>query len=166
MKVIGAQSPLSVGIVTQPFDPKSPNVRPADQYSSGQRCRTLVESLVIYLQRRYPATRIRVRNNASEPLTAIYSRIILANQTISGVSSFSVLAAVSGKGRVCVRRPFKENSSLEWVIARETQSATPNLIVFEPRDFLRSIDLVSVWERNSEGPDAVLEWFNGKKRVE
>jgi hypothetical protein len=87
----------SIGIVTQPFaDDESDNrtmqtfKTPLDR-SIGNRCRVVVEALVVHLQESFPQARISIHNGKNENVALAYTRMIMANQTIAAsMSSFAV----------------------------------------------------------------------------
>ena len=84
----------SIGILTQPFTTDSVQARSIDSESHiRDRCRTVVQALVEYIQERFPHARMRIHNTESIALT--YARMILAQQAISGISTFGVMPAAA-----------------------------------------------------------------------
>ena len=94
----------SIGILTQPFE-KTGGQQRADDGVNGDRCRIVVNGLVDYLTDRHPQARLRVHNQLNETMALSYARMILANQTIAGISSFGVFGPIANFGMGYVRKP-------------------------------------------------------------
>ena len=85
----------SIGIITQSFDPKLNRDR--DRYTT-RVCMNLTAVLGRYLHTHFPNATISVRNNKNETPATAYSRLVLANQSFSGLSTFSIFPAIASFG--------------------------------------------------------------------
>jgi hypothetical protein len=157
----------SIGIVTQPVRKVAQQRRKSDEGTvQRERCSILLDSLVEYLGQNFPrSTRITVRNDPSESVALAYARMIMANQTVAGMSSFSVFALVSGFGTGFLRRPGNPSGPYRWVDPRGDGStsgksvdqlvdnvvltAAPNVLLAPVNKFL--------WDTGRQ--DMVLSWF-------
>lgn len=62
------------------------------------RCKTLVYAFQDYLRERFPRANTTIRNESNESIALSFARMIMANQTIIGVSTFSKYPAVASFG--------------------------------------------------------------------
>jgi hypothetical protein len=96
----------TIGILTQPFDEDPQQSRQADSKAHVlDRCRTVVNALVDYIRERYPTALVSIPNDHTERITLSYLRMIMAQQAISGISSFGVMPAVATFGTGYIRTP-------------------------------------------------------------
>lgn len=151
----------SIGILTSPFDPEG-QIRPRDASELvRERCRIVVTSLVEYIQERFPAARLRVHNDATETVAVTYSRIIMANQTIVGISSFSVFPAIGSFGTGYLLKPDPHGPN-KWTTAPDISSIVDNVVIFEEPSIISVIQVRDLWK--ASGKEAILDWFwNGTK---
>mmetsp|Transcript_1786 Transcript_1786/g.2626 ORF Transcript_1786/g.2626 Transcript_1786/m.2626 type:complete len:447 (+) Transcript_1786:171-1511(+) len=84
----------TIGIITQSFDGKE-NREQDRQFVIF--CQELVGSLVTYIQGHFPKAIVSVRNVQETPALA-YARLVLANQTFAGMSTFSIFPAIASFG--------------------------------------------------------------------
>ena len=147
----------TIGILTQPFD-SSTQSRKAD---SGQykrdRCRTVVYSLVEYINARFPNASVRIHNEAGETIALTFARMIMANQTIAGISSFGVIPAVSTFGTGYIRKPDYHKAPNMWLINPRIDELTDNIILFDEPNKIMVGAMKGLWQ--NEGERGVLEWF-------
>jgi hypothetical protein len=147
----------SIGILTQPFDIGSQS-RIAD---SGQlkrnRCRTVVKSLVDYIESQYPKARVRVHNSVNESIALTYARMIMANQTIAGISSFGVLPAVASFGKGYIRFPDYVRGPNKWLLNPRIDELDHNIVLFREPKRISVSDMKDLWK--NEGANGVLAWF-------
>ena len=153
-----------IGILTQPFRQhnKAPlgSTRVVDRIDeSGPRCEIVVNAFVQYLRERFPnTTHITIHNH--EPLPLSYARIILANQSISAMSSFPVFAQVASFGQAFVRRPGNPSGPYQWVdhfpsmtrhchTNQDSHESTNPLVLFESRQVIPSQWIARLWSPSS-----------------
>ena len=86
----------TIGIITQSFDPDQ-NRKNRDEYTT-QQCHYLVQGLVHYLTRHFPNATVSVRNGHDETSAMDYARLVLANQSFSGLSTFSIFPSLASFG--------------------------------------------------------------------
>jgi len=86
----------SIGILTQPFE-KS-NARNVDKRKT-ELCREVVYALVDYLQEFAPNATISIHNGANETLPLAYARLVMANTSITSLSSFGIFPVVGTFGQ-------------------------------------------------------------------
>lgn len=145
----------SIGIVTLPFNVEHHRKQDASD-KANERCQVLVTSLVEYLTIHFPETRITVRNDP-EPLPVVFSRLVLANQTLmASFSTFSLLAVMATFGTGYV--PTPTNPRFQWIAdlggqnSRYVNSENEIVVLQEPL-----LSTGRLWK--SKGQDAVLEWL-------
>jgi len=91
----------SIGIVTAPF---SDTDRRKQDWGSGEMCRTLVSELVDYLRLHFPEARVRIRNDPSETIPEVMTRLILAKHNFCVRSSFCALPSMASYGTSYVQK--------------------------------------------------------------
>jgi hypothetical protein len=170
----------SIGIITQPFgnDNKSNNsrsnattsqVRWFDARNTTQdRCRTVVHALVDYIQVRHPRSRITIHNGPHETIALAYARMVMANQSIAGISTFGVFPVLSTFGTGYLHQPHGVPSVTSWLFAkhgnRSISQVVPNLHVIYDRQYMMVSDMKKLWQ--TSGSAGVLAWFTSDwKRV-
>lgn len=147
----------SVGISTQPYDGDTPQSRLIDfDPKILDRCRIVVTSFKDYLEERFPNARISIHNNANESVALAYTRMIMANQTIVGTSSFGVFPAIATLGTGYLRRPDFSHFPKYWVLDPAVDDLTSNVILFD-QPILMCHDVRQLWL--SQGAKGVLAWF-------
>jgi hypothetical protein len=146
----------SIGILTSPFE--GGQVR---KWDSGptirDRCVIVVSSFVEYIQKRFPNARVRVHNDAKETIAITYSRMIMANQTIVGISSFGVFPAIGTFGTGYLRRPDYHNAPNKWVLSPPIDELADNVVLFDEPKRIMAASIKELWE--TRGKEGVLEWF-------
>jgi hypothetical protein len=145
----------SIGILTQPFANDAPQVRFFDSFEhTRDRCRTVVVSLVDYIQERFPQAKISIHNNDSIALS--YARMILAQQAIVGISTFGVMPAVATFGTGYIRIPDDPGEVNQWLLLPRIDAMVDNVVFIEdtkvPVKYIQAL-----WQQ--EGEAGVLAWF-------
>jgi hypothetical protein len=152
----------SIGIVTQPF--KGQKRGTDGKQKNEQRCKIVVHALMDYLQDKFPNARISLRNNPSENIALSYARMIMANQTIAGVSSFPLVPAMATFGYGYIRKPT--SGVFGWLVAPpvDTMADTRSTIfLMDEPGILTSATLVKLWDKDADGEAKILEWFQNDK---
>jgi hypothetical protein len=156
----------TIGILTQPFCPKNANVVENQQRSldspNCERCEILVLALVEHLQSRFPRAKVSVRNNPSlETVALAYSRIVLANQSIAAMSTFSLFPMLGTFGTGYFLRPRGLDPSVwmshpDFSIDAVTHDRS-SIVLFDEKHILVAVKAKELWE--GHGSKAVLDWF-------
>jgi hypothetical protein len=151
----------SIGILTQPFG-EDTQTRSLDAKPIAQnRCRIIVMSLVDYIQERFPSSRIQIHNGPNETIALAYARMIMANQSIAGMSTFGVFPVLATFGTGYLRSP--RNRVNNWVLNPRIDELTDNVVLVEESEVIKVAALRELW--NTNGEEAVLAWFrNGTMR--
>ena len=160
----GAQS---IGIVTQPFEAKGMQQRREDA-NQGGRCKIVVHAFVDYLQERHPSAKIRIHNNADETLSLTYARMIMANQTIAGISSFGVFGPIANFGTGYVRKPDYPKAPNRWLLNfledERLHESSRDVVLFEAPVRLAVARVKSYWNNDPTGA-TLVEWFRNETLV-
>jgi len=148
----------SIGILTQPFDGNGAQGRKADADSKKRdRCRIVVHSLVQFIEERYPHAKVNIRNSEGETIALTYARMIMANQTIAGISSFGVLPAIATFGTGYLREPDYPSAPQRWLLHPRIDELAENVVLFKEPKFIKVEDMKDLWEKHGEA--GVLKWF-------
>jgi hypothetical protein len=152
----------SIGILTQPFQDKNnqqQRTQDAD-FTSRRRCRTLVVALKAYILRRNPTARVFIRNDPDETIALTYARMVMANQTVGTMSTFSAFPVVATFGTGYFLRPKKWSPNV-WMRNHPNMidelTGKPNLVLFDEESVLVGSQAADLW--NAQGVNAVLGWF-------
>jgi hypothetical protein len=145
----------SIGIITQPFAAKTEQRRSQDTGEIVRdRCRTVVLSLVEYIEERFPRAQVRIHNEESIALS--YVRMIVAKQAIVGLSTFGVMPAVSTFGTGYVRIPDSSSDVNQWLLLPRIDEMVDNVVfIKDPKIMVERMK--ALWEQ--EGEEGVLAWF-------
>jgi hypothetical protein len=141
----------TIGIITQSFDADSQSRDADDTQITRDRCRIVVTSLIEYLKVHYPNAQVNLHNSVSETIALTFARMIMANQTIGALSSFSLMPTLSTFG-LGYFRPWGGDN--HWLRIDEF---TSNVILFQERRIIKVKDMKSLWE--TKGEEGVLKWF-------
>lgn len=152
-----ASNVQSIGIVTQPFQINGQQ-RPAERVQMKlDRCRLVVTEFVGHLRKYFPRARITIRNDESETIALTYARMVMANQTISAISSFSVMPTLATFGFGYIRKPDFGKAPNRFLLHPNIEELVDNVkLIEEPR--LMAAEVNKMWGVN--GTD-VLNWFHG-----
>jgi hypothetical protein len=164
----------TIGILTQPFDVEADTTNQTEEvlpvqnrildfsdFLVKQRCRTLVFAFADHLKGRFPAAKVSIRNDYSETIAMAYSRIVMANQTIAAMSTFSVFPMVGSFGTGYYQYPRDADPSKwlrhwEYPLSRMSPDGT-GMVLFEESNLLLGSKARDLWD--AYGDDAVLKWF-------
>jgi hypothetical protein len=149
----------SIGILTQPFDIGSGARRSDSGQLVRNRCRIVVSSLVDYIKEQYPSARVRVHNSVNESIALSFARMVMANQAIAGISSFSVIPAVSTFGTGYVPFPDYIRGPNMWLINPRIDELADNVVLFYEPDRISVGDMKDLWKNGRKG---VLAWFRNE----
>jgi hypothetical protein len=156
----------SIGILTQPFADGG-QARGADASSAVRdRCRIVVTALVDYIQERHPKSRIRIHNGPEETIALAYARMIMANETIAGISTFGVFPVLSTFGRGYLRSPEYPTGRGPnmWTLKPRLDTLVNNLHLVVEKDRIMVADIRKLWETG--GKQAVVAWFKNEPATE
>lgn len=148
----------SIGIVTQPFD-KNAQTRnwDKDQYKK-DRCRIVVGDFVAYLQEIFPKARTRVHNSPDETIALTYARMIMANQSIAGISTFGVFPSIASFGTGYIRLPDEKSPTNRWLTNPRLDGLMSNLVLMEEPNILMVRQVSKLW-KEKDGQAKILAWF-------
>jgi hypothetical protein len=164
---ISSQTTRTIGILTQPLDTianESDAQKQARTLDSGneqllKRCRTLVYAFVDHLQERFPNAIITIRNDASETIALAYARMVMAQQVVGGMSTFSTFPIISSFGDGYYLRPRIVEPS-KWIVHPDypvTKMKPNNLKLFRESNIMIGSQTKDLWD--TYGDATVLEWF-------
>jgi len=144
----------SIGIATEPFGGAGQQ-RDADTDPIAQeRCRIVVNAMKDYIQHRFPESVVQIRNSQKESVGLTYARMILANQTFVGLSTFGFFPAIACFGQALIRRPSRRNLGAWLLIAKEMIDS--NIKFVDEDDWLPVAQVKLRW---GEDGREILEWF-------
>jgi hypothetical protein len=158
----------SIGILTQPFQSRDQDqTRPCDATDTTlDRCRTVVLALVDYLQQRHPNSRITIHNGPHETIALAYARMILAQQTLAGLSTFGIFPMLATFGTAYLHQPRGPQFVNGWLFHDAEQGsnvnstaipAAPHVHLTYEDDYIMVADIKRKWE--TQGADGVVAWF-------
>jgi hypothetical protein len=141
---------------------RATDVSSVNQY----RCRTVVLDFVAYLQDRFPKTRVRIHNSPNETIALTYARMVLANQTIAGITTFAVFPVIACFGTGYIRRPDKTSIENSWLVnprldhlMNNTTATTNNsLVLMKEPNILMARQIAKLW-KEPYGQEKILAWF-------
>jgi hypothetical protein len=149
----------SIGIVTESFDAKGQHRQADNGRVTRDRCRLVVDAFVEHLQQRFPNAQVRIRNGPEETVALAYARLIMANQTVTSLSTFAFFPAVAAFGKALVKRPSPKNLG-GWLVKLKSAGKAENIEFFDEPDWLSTKQCKRMW---GDDGSAVLQWFRGKK---
>ena len=147
----------TIGILTQPFDTDTQSRKADSSQYKRDRCRTVVYSLVEYIKTRYPDATVRIHNEVGETIALTFARMIMANQTIAGISSFGVIPAISTFGTGYIRKPDYNKAPNMWLVNPRIDELSANIVLFDEPNKIMVGQMKGLWQ--SQGEPGVLEWF-------
>ena len=137
----------TIGIVTAPFDPD--HLRKQDAHY-GLRCQELVEMFRDYLEDHAPWARVTIRNDPSETIPMVLSRLVLADRTSICIrSTFCVFPTLA---RFAQQRIFLEGG-VSYFVSNMTDD--PGLVLLKKRTtpYIYSHDIHKL------GWNKTIEWL-------
>jgi hypothetical protein len=165
----------TIGIVTQSFAPpsiQSQNNSGRQQISTLQirskdftdvvrdRCFIVVSALVDYIKQRHPDSLVSIRNGPRETIPSSYVRLIMANQTIAGLSStFGVFPTIATFGTGYLSSPERNQTAVRtsWMVEEFANQRVANILLVEGNPHAKVSTILRMWE--TQGADRVVEWF-------
>jgi hypothetical protein len=148
----------SIGIVTQPFD-TSGQYRKGDATAvKRERHRIVVMALVDFLEEKFPQARVTIHNGRSETIALAYARMVMANQTVVGITSFGVFPAIACFGTGYIRKPDFKKGPNKFLINPPIDQLADNVILIEEPNRLMAGTVRAMFKRPT-GQELVLEWF-------
>jgi len=84
-------------------------------HKTNNNCYTVLIDLKDYLNAAFPDARVTLRNTAKETQAIVYTRLIMANQTFGGATSFGALPVVATFGNGYLIEPRGSDSKNHWV---------------------------------------------------
>jgi hypothetical protein len=167
-----APNTTSIGILTQPFQSRdNDQTRPCDATDTTlDRCRTVVLALVDYLQQRHPHARITIHNGPHETIALAYARMILARQTLAGLSTFGIFPVLATFGTAYLHQPRGPQFVNGWLF-RDAEhgssnvnstviAAAPHVHLTYEDDYIMVADIKRKWE--THGAKDVVAWFRNE----
>lgn len=148
----------SIGIVTESFDSDAQHRGAEGGQVTRSRCRKVVGAFVDHLQERFPHTRVRIRNGKGETVALTYARMVMANQTIVGLSTFAFFPAIATFGQALIRKPSKTDLG-GWLLKARIEEKLDNIVMVEEPDWLPTAKCKRMW---GEDGSAVLDWFRSE----
>jgi hypothetical protein len=148
-------SATRIGIVTSPFD-KIGHFREWDlTKNTGDRCRLLVEGLVIYLKERFPAAAVSVHNGPDESLALAIARMVMASTLIVSGSTLANVPAVTNFGKAYLPIPTQGFSG--WLHPSKYRALEKGEAeIVRGLDCLVSKEVVELWDRGDQ--ELIVEW--------
>ena len=150
-------SARSIGIVTQPFDATGQTRKEDAGASKMQKCKDLVVAFTDHLTNKFPRARISIYNDVNETIALTFARMIMANQTIVGVSSFGVFPALASFGTGYIRKPDHRKEPNQWLLDPPVDVAFDGIKLIEEPNRLWVGHLGTL--RKMGGEQKVIEWF-------
>lgn len=150
-----SQDVRTIGIVTQPFEASAQQRSVERAQKKLDRCKLVVHAFVQYLHHRFPRAKVSVRNDVEETIALSFARIIMANETVIGISSFGVFPGLTTFGTAYIRDPDYEAAPNRWLRTSSISEKFHNVkFIKEPK--LLAPHVQRLW---GEDGSAVLEWF-------
>jgi len=150
-------SARSIGIVTQPFDVEG-QIRKEDSGASKmKKCKDLVMAFTEHLTEKFPNAQISIHNDVNETIALSFSRMIMANQSIVGISSFGVFPALASFGTGYIRKPDHRKQPNQWLLDPPVDVVFDGIKLIEEPNELWVGELGTL--RNMGGEQKVIEWF-------
>jgi hypothetical protein len=151
----------SIGIVTQPFENSGAQQRRQERSSTTRgRHRVVVMALVDFLKEKFPQARVTIHNGSTETIALAYARMVMANQTIAGISTFGVFPAIASFGTGYIFKPFGKRlrGPNQFLMNPPIDQLADNVILIEEPNLLM-VKTARAMFRKPAGQDLVLEWF-------
>lgn len=155
-----SQQATSIGIVTQPFDASAQNRAWDSSAVKRNRCKTVVLDFEQYLQCEFPRARIRIHNSPNKTIALTYARMVMANQSIAGISTFGVFPSIASFGTGYIRLPDNRSATNQWLIHPRLDQVMgdDSLVLMEEPNILMVRQVQKLWEEE-DGEEKILSWF-------
>jgi hypothetical protein len=148
----------SIGIVTQPFDTSGQYRKGDATAEKRERHRIVVMALVDFLVEKFPQARVTIHNGRSETIALAYARMVMANQTIVGITTFGVFPAIACFGTGYIRKPDYKKGPNQFLINPPIDQLADNVVLIEEPNRLMAGTVRAMFKRPT-GQELVLEWF-------
>ena len=83
-------------------------------------CQLFTDDLAQYLRESFPNARVTVRNDQSDTLAIVYTRLIMAKQTFAGATGFGTLPVVASFGTGYIVSPKEVKAKNKWITLAST----------------------------------------------
>jgi hypothetical protein len=153
-----ANDTKSIGIVTQPFDNGGQSRKEDAGNLKQARCKDVVLLLRDHLAEKFPDARVRIHNGHNETIALTYARMIMAKQTISPISSFSVFPALATFGRGYIRKPDFHKAPNQWLNSPPVNELFDNIELIKEPNRLMAAEVKLIRKRPG-GDKNVFDWF-------
>jgi hypothetical protein len=147
----------SIGIVTQPFDISFQQRGYDATHEKLHRHRVVVMALVDFLQEKFPQARVTIHNGRTETIALAYARMVMANQTMVGITSFGVFPGISSFGTGYIRKPIPKGPNI-FLMNPPIDQLADNVILMDDPDLLMAPTVREIFLKPT-GQEIVLEWF-------
>ena len=147
----------SIGILTQPFGTEEQGRQHDQGAVKRERCRIVVTALVDYIQERFPQSRVTIHNGPTETIALAFARMVMANQTIVGISTFSVFPAIGMFGTGYIRRPDFPKAPNQFLVSPRVDQMADNVVLIEEPNLIMCAQINKLWQ--TAGASGVLNWF-------
>jgi hypothetical protein len=148
----------SIGIVTQPIDTGGQHRSGDASSEKRQRHRIVAMALADFLKEKFPQARVTIHNGRNETIALAYARMVMANQTMVGISSFGVFPAIACFGTGYIRKPDFKKVSNRFLINPPIDQLADNVILMKEPNRLMARTVRRMFTRPT-GQALVLEWF-------
>lgn len=145
----------SIGIVTQPFEAAAQQRGAEGGQGKRDRCKTVVYAFIDHLKKAFPKAEINLHNSIDETIALTFARMIMANQTVIGITSFGVFPGVTTFGTGYIRYPDYMKAPNRWLLTSPILKHVNNVkLIEEPR--LMAGRAKGMYGSNGS---ALIEWF-------
>lgn len=155
-----SQNVTTIGIATQPFAANSQNRDYDGTGDKKKRCRLVVGEFVKHLQGVFPTAQIRIHNDGNETIALTFARMVMAQQTIIGISSFGVFPGIATFGNSFIRYPDYIDAPNRWLLNPSIDSLCSNVKLIH-EEMMFAPDLRVMW-KGARGARTVLGWFKSQ----
>ena len=84
--------------------------------------------------------------------------MIMANQSIAGISTFGVFSSIASFGTGYIRLPDNRSATNQWLTNPPLSKLTRDLVLMEEPNILMVQQVQKLWEEE-EGEQKILSWF-------
>ena len=111
------QAVSSIGIVTAPFAQRRADWGPGNPDMN----HAIVTAAQEYLQDAFPEATVSIRNDENETMDVVYARLVRANYTICGPSTFCLFPAIASMGESFILHSPLFGNSPTWIDKVESE---------------------------------------------
>ena len=113
--------------------------------------------LLDFLQEKFPKARVTIHNGPNETIALAFARMVMANQTIVGITTFGVFPAIASFGTGYIRKPLKKGPN-QFLMNPPIDQLADNVILMDEPNLLMAQTVRAMFQKPN-GQDLVLEWF-------